>query len=280
MALPAESRARADASKRPAYDIPKLKQEFDENGYLVFRNVVPADRLAQLGQRLQEAFESARASGQLFAGGGLITGHLNCFPGEESRWVYETLEQKGIIDVIRAVHPKAVRLPNIGCNFNLPHSVTQHYHADRHFLGDFIIANVAVIDADESNGATDVIPGTQKKFYKYWRFALERPYRHAKRLTAKQGDVTIRTSNMWHRGMPNHTNTPRPMLAYTWEDGGSTLPDPWKSDDGKITFKQNWYRPTTLGRLRERVYRTAPITYSAYRFVTSMFDGAKGYAHQ
>jgi hypothetical protein len=80
--------------------------------------------------------------------------------------------------------------------------------------------------------------------------------------------------------MPNHTSVPRPMLAYTWEDGGSTQPDPWKIDEGKITFKQNWYRPTTLGRLRERVYRTAPITYSAYRFVTSMFDGAKGYAHQ
>jgi hypothetical protein len=95
----------------------------------------------------------------------------------------------------------------------------------------------------------------------------------------KQGDVLVRTSNVWHRGMPNRTATARPMVAFTWEDGGSTREDPFKVEDGKIVFRQNWYKPTALGRLRERTFVTAPITYSAYRFVGSLF-GTKGYDHQ
>ena len=55
-------------------------------------------------------------------------------------------------------------------------------------------------------------------------------------------------------------------------------------DDGipagaEIEFRQNWYRPDLLGRLRERTFVAAPITYSAYRFVRSLY-GTKGYDRQ
>ena len=56
-------------------------------------------------------------------------------------------------------------------------------------------------------------------------------------------------------------------------------PDPFAQEGGKIVFRRNWYQPTPLGRLRERTFVTAPITYSAYRFVTSLY-GTKGYDHQ
>jgi ectoine hydroxylase-related dioxygenase (phytanoyl-CoA dioxygenase family) len=260
--------------------IDELKQAFAEDGYLIFRNMVSRERLTKLHARLLEEFERARTSGRLFAGGGLISGHLNCFPGEGARFAYDTLVQEGVVDLIRQLFPKATKMPNVGCNFNLPGSVAQHYHADRNFLDHFMIANVAVVDTDLSNGAIDIIPGTHKKFYKFWRFALERAARGSQRFPMKQGDVLIRTSNAWHRGMPNRTAVARPMLAFTWEDGGSTHADPFAVEEGKIAFRQNWYRPTRLGRLRERTFVTAPVTYSAYRFVTSLVDGSKGYDHQ
>jgi ectoine hydroxylase-related dioxygenase (phytanoyl-CoA dioxygenase family) len=260
-------------------DLEELKQAFAHDGYFVVRNVVSPERLSRLRTRILDEFERAKQAGRLFSGGGLISGHLNCFPGEESRFAYDALEEHGIVDLIKAIFPKAVRLPNVGCNFNLPNSVAQHYHADRNFLDYFIIANVAVVDTDVENGAIDLVPGTHKKFYKFWRFAVERPHRASKRIPMKQGDVLVRTSNVWHRGMPNRTAVARPMLAFTWEDGGSTRDDPFKVEDGKIVFRQNWYRPNFLGRLRERTFVTAPITYSAYRFVGSLF-GTKGYDHQ
>jgi ectoine hydroxylase-related dioxygenase (phytanoyl-CoA dioxygenase family) len=262
---------------RSAEDLDALKLTFAEEGYLIFENVVSKERLSDLRAKILEEFERAKRSGGLFAGGGLISGHLNSFPGEESRFVYQTLQEQGIVDVIKALFPNVVRAPNVGCNLNLPNSVPQHYHVDSTFMQPFMVCNIAVVDTDLTNGAIEVLPGTNKKFYKYWRFSVERPYRWSKRLPLKQGDVLVRTSNLWHRGMPNHTPDARPMLALTWEDGGSTLDDPFMAESGKITFRQNWYRTNALGRLRERTFVAAPFTYSAYRFVRSLF-GNKGYS--
>ena len=261
------------APTRPGFsadDQARLKREYDQSGYVVLKDVVPRDKLAHLNTRLMEEFERARTSGALFSGGGLLTGHLNCFPGEESRFVYDTLVERGVIDLVRWLHPKAVRSPNVGLNFNLPKSIAQHYHADRPFTRDFIIVNIAVVDTEIANGAIDLLPGTNQKFYPFWKFALERASRRTTRVPMRQGDVLIRSSNLWHRGMPNLTETPRPMMALTWEDGGSELADPFKQHDGAITFKPNWYRPDFLGRLRERTFMVAPITYDAYRFVDSI----------
>jgi hypothetical protein len=249
---------------------------FADEGYFLIPDVVSKQKLSALHQRLAAEFDKATRSGTLFAGGGLLSGHLNCFPGEGSRFVYETLRERGILDLIQALHPQATRLPNVGCNFNLPHSAIQHYHADREFTREFLIVNIAVVDTTVENGAMELIPGTHRKFYPYWRFALERPYRNSLRVPMQQGDILVRTSNVWHRGMPNQTSVARPMLALTWEDGGSMHEDPFGAGDGKITFRPNWFKPTRLGRMRERLFVKVPLAYSALRFLSSL-SGNKGY---
>jgi ectoine hydroxylase-related dioxygenase (phytanoyl-CoA dioxygenase family) len=255
---------------------PELQQSYAKNGYIIFKNVVSPEKLAHLHARILEEFDRAKQSGSLFAGGGTISGHINCYPGEEARAIYEELEQHGIIDVVKAMSSKVTRLPYAGCNLNLPGSVAQHYHVDGTYTGAFMIVNVAVVDTDLANGAIDLLPGTHKRYYKFWQYALKRLYRRTTRVPMKQGDVLIRTSTVWHRGMPNHTAVARPMLAFTWEGGGNPAEDPFKVDGGKIAFRQNWYRSGFVGRLRERTFIAAPISYSAYRFVRSLY-GNKGY---
>lgn len=272
-------RTSLDSSHEPSLQTRErqnLKRSFAEDGYFLVRNVVSPEKLAALHQDLVAEFARTKQTGSLFSGGGLMSGHLNCFPGEGSRFVYDALQERGIISLIREIEPKAVRLPNVGCNFNLPNSVTQPYHADRDFTKAFMIANVAVVDTVLENGAMEIIPGTHRKFYKYWRFALERPYRNSIRVPMNCGDVLVRTSNTWHRGMPNRTAVARPMLALTWEDGGSMQDDPFCVEDGNIKFRPNKFRPTRLGRLHERLFVSVPISYSAYRVVSSLV-GNKGY---
>jgi hypothetical protein len=260
-------------------EIDAFRRSFEEKGYVVLPGAVPPPLVAEMRGNIEAEFEKANLSGELFAGGGRLTGHLNCFPGAGARPVYEALQQRGIIGLVRQLFPKAVRLPNVGCNFNLPGSVEQHYHADRPFTNDFLIVNVAVVDTDVLNGAIDVLPGTHRAFQPFWRMTLQRAWRASTRIPMKQGDVLVRTSNLWHRGMPNRTDLPRPMLAFTWEDGGCQDPDPFGWNEGRIAFIPNWYKTNFLGRLRERTYMAAPVTYSAYRFVKSLFDGTKGYDH-
>lgn len=262
------------------FPVAQYRQSFADDGFLVWRGVVSRQRLTHLHQLLLEEFAAAKASGSLFSGGGNLAGHLNCSPGEAARFAYDTLVDAGIIDVIKALSDKVVRLPNVGCNFNLPGSVTQHWHMDRPYTRDFMIANVAVVDTDLANGAIDVLPGSHRRFYKYWQLSLERAAGRlvSKRVPLQQGDVLVRTSSLWHRGMPNRTAAARPMLAFTWEDGGSVLADPFQAERGKVAFRPNWYRPSLLGRLRETTYVVAPFTHDAYRFARSLV-GTKGYDH-
>jgi ectoine hydroxylase-related dioxygenase (phytanoyl-CoA dioxygenase family) len=248
------------------------KKAFDRDGYVVIKNVVPRDKLAELHDKIVAEYTRQKRDGTLFNGGGGLSGHLNCFPGEAARFAYQALQDYGVVDLIREIAPQSVREPQVGCNLNLPGSVTQQMHMDRTFKNEFMIANISVVDTDLVNGATDVVPGSHKKFYKYWQWALLGKGRAHKRLPSEAGDVLVRVSNLWHRGMPNHSSAPRPMLAFTWDGGGSPHADPFAEEGGKITFYPNWFAPTRMGRLIERTFVTAPITYKTYRFVNSIFS--------
>jgi hypothetical protein len=152
--------------------------------------------------------------------------------------------------------------------------VAQHYHIDGLYTDDFIICNVAVVDTTLVNGAIDVLPGTNCEFLPFWKYAVHRTYRRSTRLEMSQGDVLIRKSNLWHRGMPNNSDAPRPMMSVTFGEQSAPQADPF---DGEITFYPNWYSTGRLGVLRERVFVAAPVSYSAYRFVKSL-HGNKGYS--
>lgn len=253
-------------------EIENAKEQYATNGYFVLRNVVSPERLSELHKALTQEFDRASKTGELFSGGGLVSGHLNCFPGAGARFAYDTLQERGIIDLIKQLHPKVLRMPNVGCNFNLPGSYTQHWHLDRPFTREFMIVNISVVDTGIENGATDVIPGTHKEFYKYTRFVRERRYRDGVQVITNKGDVVVRSSNVWHRGMTNHSKSPRPMLSFTWEDGGSNNPDPFSAYDGQIRFLPNWFKLTPMGRLRERVFVKVPVIYDALRIARSLVD--------
>jgi ectoine hydroxylase-related dioxygenase (phytanoyl-CoA dioxygenase family) len=256
-------------------DLEKFSHTYAEQGYLVLRDIVSREKLAELKAQIFDAFEGAKRSGQLFSGGGNISGHLNCFPGQSSRFALEALEERGVVELIKQLYNKPMPL-RVSSNLNLPKSVAQHYHQDGVFAEDFMIANVAVVDTDLVNGAIDVLPGTHKRFYEFWRYAIQRRYKLTTRLPLSAGDVLVRTSRLWHRGMPNNSATPRPMLAFTFGEKVAPKGDPFAVNEGKVSFDPNWFRPDFLGRLRERTFVTAPITYSAYRFARSLV-GQKGY---
>jgi hypothetical protein len=77
-------------------------------------------------------------------------------------------------------------------------------------------------------------------------------------------------SSLWHRGMPNKSKAIRPMLAFTWEDGGSDLADPYTAHGGKIALLSNRYAQSLSGRLRERAFASLPALGKGYLFIRSV----------
>jgi hypothetical protein len=256
--------------------VDSFREAMETDGYTVIRGVVSPDRLTQVANELTAEYDALKAAGALFQGGGSLTGHLNCFPGERTRFVWDELRAAGIQDLVRAIRPDIADSVRATMNFNLPGSVAQHYHTDGLYTKDFIICNIAVVDTDLRNGAIDVLPGTHREFYKFWRYAAHRLYRGSTRVPARQGDLIIRRSTVWHRGMPNFSPAPRPMMAITFGEMDDLDADPFMHNGGRTEFFPNWYRTTRLGQLREKTFLRAPVTYSAWRFARSLY-GNKGY---
>jgi hypothetical protein len=258
-------------------DIEQLGQSIALDGYAVIPSVVSKDGLSAFNDELAREYERARETGLLFKGGGSLSGHLNCFPGESARFIFEEISKHGVVEVARAIDPVKATVVRPTLNYNLPNSVAQFYHMDGLYTDPFLICNVAVVDTDLENGAIDVLPGTNRRFYKFWRYAVERKYRLTTRVCMQQGDVLLRTSTLWHRGMPNRSKVPRPMMSLTFGEGGTPPGDPFMTNDGRIEFYPNWYNTGRWGQARERIFVRMPWTDSVFRFGRSLVSN-KGYS--
>jgi hypothetical protein len=256
-----------------AEDRRELERSLGDDGYFVIREVVSKDRLAEFNDQIVQSYERAAR----FDGGGSISGHLNCFPGKAARFIYDEIEDRGIVDAIRAMRPGLSNDVRPTLNFNLPGSAPQHYHMDGVFVEEYMICNIAVVDTDIVNGAIDLLPSTNQEFYPFWRYALKRKYRLSARIPMSQGDVLLRKSTLWHRGMPNRSDAPRPMMSLTFGEKSAPAGDPFLGHDGEIFFYPNWYGTNRLSVLRERVEVAQPITRSTVRFVRSLV-GSRGYS--
>src|SRR5712675_985171 len=125
-----------------------LSSAFAREGYVTLPNVVSKSRLAALTHELRGEYTRGRANGELFSGGGTISGHLNCFPGAQSRFVYDELEQYGVFDLVRKLSPSATHMPEVGCNLNLPNSSAQNPHSDGYAASSFLIVTVVPVETD------------------------------------------------------------------------------------------------------------------------------------
>jgi Phytanoyl-CoA dioxygenase (PhyH) len=251
----------------------EVYQGLDEDGYCVIPDVVSKDRLTEFNQRIIAAYRRSKK----FHGGGSISGHLNCFPGEISKFIYDEMRGHGICDAVHAACPGLTATVRPTLNLNLPGSSAQHYHMDGVYTQEYIICNVAVVDTDLVNGAIDLLPSTHKEFYPFWRYAVTRKYRLSRRVPMSQGDVLLRRSTLWHRGMPNKSQEPRPMFSLTIGEAPIGVEDPFLAGGGGIEFYANWYSTGILGSIRERVEVAAPVTRSTVRFAKSLV-GNRGYS--
>jgi Phytanoyl-CoA dioxygenase (PhyH) len=252
-------------------DVSQIRRDLDDRGYTVLPEMVDRTALAALDRTLVAAYESFPK----FSGGGMISGHLNCYPGEAARFVYDTLVERGVADAMVALRPGRRCDVRATLNFNLPGSAPQHYHMDGLYVEDFLVCNIAVVDTSLENGAIDVLPGTNREFYPFWRYATTRQFRRTTRLPMRAGDLLIRRSTLWHRGMPNKTAAPRPLMSLTFGEASAPEGDPF-SMGAEPVFYPNWFSTGRLSRVRERLFVAAPISYSAFRFAKSL-TGNRGY---
>lgn len=195
-----------------------------EDGFVILGGAVATSTLDAIKPKLEEDTAELRRRGR-WGGAGQKPGHLQQAMPRSRRHIYpDIVTNPLIIQVTAAVLGEGVHLHFYNGNTNLPGSEAQPLHRDEeHLYPDCvhpttsIVVNISPVDVDETNGATEIWPGTHllpgpgrvSECDEQARRATVPP---ARALTQK-GDAVLRDVRLWHRGVPNHGTEARHMIG-------------------------------------------------------------------
>ena len=144
----------------------------------------------------------------------------------------DVLVNDAVIKVTKGILGPGLKSAFYSGNTALPSPHRQPVHADSGQLWPnltvahpayAIVVNVPLVDMSAENGVTEMWPGThldtsvvmQTGDIKVSAEVLEARAKVEPPVqpTVKLGSIVLRDIRMWHAGMPNHSDSPRPMIA-------------------------------------------------------------------
>ena len=160
-------------------------------------------------------------------------GHLQQDPPPFPPYLFrDVLVNDLVVEVTRTVLGEDVKNAFYSGNTCLPNTTQQPLHVDAGQLWSDLdeatpayglVVNVPVVDTPPENGSTELWPGTHLDTTRAIgdgdiKLAPETEARLRAEVGPLQpnvpaGSVLIRDMRLWHRGMPNRTDAPRPMIA-------------------------------------------------------------------
>ncbi len=213
---------------------------YHEQGYLLLENVIPAETLAALRDKIDEFLEASRsvdASNEVYD---LDTSHSADAPRVRrlkdphlrDPLFRQVCESNAILDPVAQLLGGTVRFDHSKLNFKHPGASAEiHWHQDWAFYpytnDDLLAVGVLVEDCTPDNGPLMVIPGSHRgPVYDHHRnglFAggiadadiaplLDR----AVDLTAPAGSITIHHVRTLHASRNNFGTTLRPLLLFSY----------------------------------------------------------------
>lgn len=203
---------------------------FEAEGVVVLERAVDPRVLERIRERmLPETERLLRA--RVWGGAGRQLGHLQQTPPRGAPYVCpEIVANRKVLELVRRILGDGFFLSLYSANVNTPGSATQQVHADAGHLwfnsgtrtGKWqmfhptttLVVNIPLTRTDEHNGSTEVYLGSHKDIdFEQWIPQQQLARYPVARANCEQGDVVIRDIRTWHRGMTNHAETPRHMLA-------------------------------------------------------------------
>jgi len=221
-----------------------IVNQIETQGYAVVNNLISPETCDLLNTAILEDVELVRASDkptphEIATG----QGHLQLGLRRFAPYVRSDLVANPLIEnIVAGVLGPGAWLGFYNGNVNCPASVHQPLHFDRPFSWKTpeeaaednqnwppptttLSCSVALSEITETNGATEIYPGTHHETAVTKWPSGERISNHpelieqwgpAERMTIPVGGICFRDPRMWHRGVPNPTNRPRPMIALTY----------------------------------------------------------------
>lgn len=248
IAVTAEERAAGTLTEA---HVAEAKRAIRDEGFVVLADVIPAAPLDALHARMVEDVRmlQAREDAPYNWNAGNIQQDPPPFPPYLFR---EILLNDFAIAVTHAILGPGVKNSLYSGNTALRSEERQPVHADFNHLWPeqevahppvHLIVNVPTVDMSAENGSTEIWPGTHRdtsaatgKDIKIPAAVMEARRAVAPPLQPKvrRGSILIRDGRLWHAGMPNYTDAPRPMIAMIhtpgWLETGNPLRFPKETE--------------------------------------------------
>lgn len=222
----------------------KISDEFAGKGFAVVANLVPLEVCETLHTSMLEDVEAVRAKQKLtFHEKATGVGHLQLGPRRYAPYVFPELLANPLIEsVVTTLIGKGAWLGFYNGNVNCPGSEAQPLHFDRPFSwktpdeahaagqswpppSTTVSCSVALSDITIASGATEIYPGTHQETAVLDFAKGEQPQNYpdliekwapTARMEIPAGGICFRDPRMWHRGISNPGDLPRPMVALTY----------------------------------------------------------------
>jgi hypothetical protein len=202
------------------------------DGLVLLNDVVDLAHLDVLHERMIADLDAMRARPDVPYN--WTPGNLQQNPPPFPPYLFEdVLLNPYVISVTAAVLGPGVKNVMYGGNIALPGEHRQPVHSDVGHLWPIdslegphppaqLVVNMLTVDVSQENGATEIWPGSHRELgvgvgddvkispdQLEQRRAIAPPFQP----TFRRGCVLIRDIRLWHAGMPNRTDQPRPMIA-------------------------------------------------------------------
>ncbi len=199
-----------------------------KDGYIVLHDVIEKVKIETLRDRMLADVEKILALDAVPYQ--FKKGHIQQDPPPFKPFLYQdVLVNPFVIDVTHALLGDGVKNAFYSGNCCLPGSQSQPVHFDMGHLwpnyhpAHAIVVNVPVINMNRENGSTELWPQShlntaKSKITSDIKVPDEIVESQRKKSRPFQpempaGSILLRDIRLWHRGMPNKTDKPRPMIA-------------------------------------------------------------------
>ena len=231
-----------------------------DDGVVVLEQVIDREPLTKIKARMDRDSEELLAFCASVGGNPRDRGHLQQGPPPCLEYMpRQLIANEFAVQVLRVILGEGAWGEFYNGNTNSPHSTYQELHLDAAHpdikaeaaVPTFaIVLNVVPQDVDEHNGAVELWPGSHRVLVPTpvpeADYEQRRAIRSPVRGLMRKGDVLLRDSRLWHRGVPNLSDEYRHMIGLVFVSG--SVPK---------------RRPLWFARDCEALLATAPIPFFA-----------------
>ena len=220
-----------NAGALTAQHLEAATQALREDGCVVLTGVVDPAHLALLCEKMREDAAAILALPDVPTQ--FTSGNIQQDPPPFAPYLFQDIVNNPlVVQVTQSILGPGLKNGFYSGNTNLPGSQAQPVHPDDGQLWPglahshpaySLVVNVPVVDMDARNGSTELWPGTHRDLTMFVQqgtirvpaeqVEARRAVRPPLQPSVKAGSVMIRDMRLWHRGMPNHADALRPMIA-------------------------------------------------------------------